>query len=114
MQSGLQEDARKLLSFTDNRQDASLQAGHFNDFIETTLLRSAFYQAVSQVGTAGIGHDELTLRVFEAIKLPLHLYANNPEVVSGTTRYRAGAQRSDRLSALPRPPAGLAHHIAEP
>ena len=25
--------ARKLLSFTDNRQDASLQAGHFNDFI---------------------------------------------------------------------------------
>ena len=25
-------EARKLLSFTDNRQDASLQAGHFNDF----------------------------------------------------------------------------------
>jgi ATP-dependent helicase YprA (DUF1998 family) len=24
----------KLLSFTDNRQDASLQAGHFNDFVE--------------------------------------------------------------------------------
>ena len=74
-QSGLQEDARKLLSFTDNRQDASLQAGHFNDFIETTLLRSALYQAVSQAGTVGIGHDELTLRVFEALKLPLHLYA---------------------------------------
>jgi hypothetical protein len=79
-QSGLQEDARKLLSFTDNRQDASLQAGHFNDFIETTLLRSALYQAVSQAGMAGIGHDELTLRVFEALKLPLHLYAHNPEV----------------------------------
>ena len=79
-QSGLQEDARKLLSFTDNRQDASLQAGHFNDFIETTLLRSALYQAVSQAGTAGIEHDELTLRVFEALKLPLHLYAYNPEV----------------------------------
>ena len=31
--------ARKLLSFTDNRQDASLQAGHFNDFIEVGLLR---------------------------------------------------------------------------
>ncbi len=27
--------AQKLLSFTDNRQDASLQAGHFNDFIQT-------------------------------------------------------------------------------
>ena len=29
--------ARKLLSFTDNRQDASLQAGHFNDFVEICL-----------------------------------------------------------------------------
>jgi ATP-dependent helicase YprA (DUF1998 family) len=79
-QSGLQEEARKLLSFTDNRQDASLQAGHFNDFIETTLLRSALYQAVSTAGTVGIGHEELTLRVFEALRLPLHLYAYNPEV----------------------------------
>jgi hypothetical protein len=24
---------KKLLAFSDNRQDASLQAGHFNDFI---------------------------------------------------------------------------------
>src|SRR5262249_6242967 len=79
-QSGLQEEARKLLSFTDNRQDASLQAGHFNDFIETTLLRSALYQAVSTAGAVGIGHEELTLRVFEAHRLPLHLYAYNPEV----------------------------------
>src|SRR5207245_7780066 len=35
----LQPDARKLLSFTDNRQDASLQAGHFNDFAQVALLR---------------------------------------------------------------------------
>jgi hypothetical protein len=28
------------LSFTDNRQDASLQAGHFNDFVEIGQLRS--------------------------------------------------------------------------
>ncbi|MDQ2888808.1 MAG: DEAD/DEAH box helicase, partial [Chloroflexota bacterium] len=39
-----QEDIpAKLLSFTDNRQDASLQAGHFNDFIEVGILRSALY-----------------------------------------------------------------------
>ncbi len=31
----------KLLTFTDNRQDASLQAGHFNDFIHVSLLRCA-------------------------------------------------------------------------
>ncbi|WP_201776526.1 hypothetical protein [Allosalinactinospora lopnorensis] len=31
-QHGLDPQARKLLTFVDNRQDASLQAGHFNDF----------------------------------------------------------------------------------
>ena len=35
----LEPEARKLLSFSDNRQDASLQAGHFNDFVEVGLLR---------------------------------------------------------------------------
>jgi hypothetical protein len=29
---------RKLLAFVDNRQDASLQAGHFNDFDERTVI----------------------------------------------------------------------------
>jgi hypothetical protein len=44
------EKARKLLSFTDNRQDASLQSGHFNDFVEIALLRSAVHKAVQQAG----------------------------------------------------------------
>ena len=30
----LDPKARKLLTFVDNRQDASLQAGHFNDFVQ--------------------------------------------------------------------------------
>jgi len=38
----------KLLSFTDNRQDASLQAGHFNDFVHMSLLRSALYGALQK------------------------------------------------------------------
>ena len=37
----LKPTAMKLLSFTDNRQDASLQAGHFNDFIEVGVLALA-------------------------------------------------------------------------
>ena len=41
---------RKLLSFTDNRQDASLQAGHFNDFVEVGLIRSALYRAAEAAG----------------------------------------------------------------
>lgn len=72
--------ARKLLSFTDNRQDASLQAGHFNDFIEIGLIRSALFRAVSDAGPAGISHDELTQRVFTALDLPKVYYAIDPEV----------------------------------
>ncbi len=78
--SSLSQKAQKLLSFTDNRQDASLQAGHFNDFVEIALLRSALYKAVRQAGEDGISHDELTARVFEAIDLPPEFYAANPDV----------------------------------
>ncbi|MGH8592133.1 MAG: DEAD/DEAH box helicase, partial [Gammaproteobacteria bacterium] len=46
----LKPEARKLLSFTDNRQDASLQAGHFNDFAQVALLRSALYKATGDKG----------------------------------------------------------------
>lgn len=76
----LQDFARKLLSFTDNRQDASLQAGHFNDFVEVSLLRSALYKAVATAGSDGIAHDELTQRVYKALDLSLELFAREPGV----------------------------------
>ena len=44
--SEISEYSRKLLSFTDNRQDAALQAGHFNDFIFVTMLRGAIIAAL--------------------------------------------------------------------
>jgi ATP-dependent helicase YprA (DUF1998 family)/very-short-patch-repair endonuclease len=78
-QTDLDAEARKLLSFTDNRQDASLQAGHFNDFVEIALLRSALYAAVAKAGEEGLQHDELTQKVFETLNLPKSLYAANPE-----------------------------------
>jgi hypothetical protein len=76
----LEPSARKLLSFTDNRQDASLQAGHFNDFIEIGLLRAALYKAVEAAGVEGIQYDELTQRVFNALNPQLEQYANDPNV----------------------------------
>jgi ATP-dependent helicase YprA (DUF1998 family) len=79
-QKSLPERARKLLSFTDNRQDASLQAGHFNDFIEISLLRSALCSAVSQSNVDGLRYDELTQRVFSALRLPIDQYAMDPDV----------------------------------
>ncbi|MGB8984466.1 MAG: DEAD/DEAH box helicase, partial [Anaerolineales bacterium] len=75
--------ARKLLSFTDNRQDASLQAGHFNDFVEITLLRTALYKAVEQAAINGIRHDVLTQKVFDALGLDFKLYAIDPDVRFG-------------------------------
>ena len=76
----LEPKARKLLSFTDNRQDASLQAGHFNDFVEVGLLRGGLYRAVAAAGSEGITHEVLAQRVFDALKLPIELYANDPTV----------------------------------
>lgn len=67
--------ARKLLSFTDNRQDASLQAGHYNDFVEIGLLRSALFKAALSKGDAGLEHQDLALEVFRAMNLPFDLYA---------------------------------------
>lgn len=73
--------ARKLLSFTDNRQDASLQAGHFNDFVEIGTLRASLYRAVVDAGAKGIEHDELTERVFKVLDLPIEEYASDPTVM---------------------------------
>ncbi len=75
----LPSHARKLLSFTDNRQDASLQAGHFNDFVRVTLLRSALWRALAG-SPSGIRHDELAQKVFEALSLPRQSYALDPDL----------------------------------
>ena len=76
----LEPRARKLLAFTDNRQDASLQAGHLNDTVEVGLLRSALYRAAATAGAPGLGHDELAIRVAEALNLPIAEYARDPAV----------------------------------
>jgi ATP-dependent helicase YprA (DUF1998 family)/very-short-patch-repair endonuclease len=73
-------EARKLLSFTDNRQDASLQAGHFNDFVQVALLRSALYKATRENSGRWLNHGDLSRQVFEAMQLPFKEYAADPEV----------------------------------
>ncbi|MDP9480128.1 MAG: DEAD/DEAH box helicase, partial [Actinomycetota bacterium] len=89
---GLKPEAHKILSFTDNRQDASLQAGHFNDFVEIGLLRSALYRATCGGREEGLAHDELTARVSDALGLKLGRYASNP-----SARF---SQLSDTQAAL--------------
>src|SRR5690606_26169971 len=69
---------------TDNRQDASLQAGHFNDLVQVGLLRGALYQALANAGDRGLRHDELPQQAFETLNLPLEDYARDPQA-----RYQA-------------------------
>lgn len=77
---GIRKEAKKLLSFTDNRQEAALQAGHFNDFIEVGLLRASLFNAVLRADKKGIEHDGLGEAVFNALDPSKEMYANDPEV----------------------------------
>ncbi|MFH1283305.1 MAG: DEAD/DEAH box helicase, partial [bacterium] len=63
----LSRENQKLLSFTDNRQDAALQAGHFNDFIKVAQLRSALYHALQKNNQ--LDHTNLSRAVFDALDL---------------------------------------------
>jgi ATP-dependent helicase YprA (DUF1998 family)/very-short-patch-repair endonuclease len=85
-QNALPPEAQKLLSFTDNRQDASLQSGHFNDFVEVGLVRSALHRAALGAGEEGLTHDQVTLKVFEKLALPIELYAREPEAAFAARR----------------------------
>jgi Lhr-like helicase len=65
--SGVPKEKRKLLGFTDNRQDAALQAGHFNDYLFVSLLRGAILRAALDAGEDGMAEDEFGLRVVKAL-----------------------------------------------
>jgi hypothetical protein len=57
--AGIDLNKRKLLGFTDNRQDAALQAGHFNDFIFVSLVRAGFLGALESAGEKGLTAAQL-------------------------------------------------------
>ena len=58
-ESELAPYTRKLLGFTDNRQDAALQAGHFNDFLFVSMVRAGFLGALRDTGSDGLRSDAL-------------------------------------------------------
>jgi len=80
--SGLDKQSRKLLSFVDNRQDASLQAGHFNDFVQVVQLRGALYRAVREEPD-GLSHERVAQRVTEALGLAMVDFAQAPDAKYG-------------------------------
>lgn len=66
---------QKLLSFTDNRQDASLQTGHFNDFLMLGRLRSAIYHALKIAPENTLEIDSIASKVFPLLNLKEKDYA---------------------------------------
>jgi hypothetical protein len=68
-QYGLRETGEppRLLSFTDNRQDASLQAGHTNDFVQVVQLRSALVKAMRAMQGNVLTFDALGETIFAAL-----------------------------------------------
>ncbi|MEV5407537.1 protein kinase [Thermopolyspora sp. NPDC052614] len=85
--------ARKLLTFVDNRQDASLQAGHFNDFVQIAQLRGALYRAAVDAGEEGIRHEDLATSVANALALQPAEYAGTADLPPSMARNAAKTLR---------------------
>ncbi|NLD74866.1 MAG: DUF1998 domain-containing protein, partial [Chloroflexi bacterium] len=84
--AGIEPDAQKVLSFTDNRQDASLQAGHLNDFVQVALIRSAIYKALQEQGELDFSH--VADAVVQALALPTAEYARQANLEEDSPQAR--------------------------
>ncbi|MFD5764332.1 protein kinase [Streptomyces sp. NPDC127049] len=92
-EEALDKEARKLLTFVDNRQDASLQAGHFNDFVQITQLRGALYRAALDAGEDGLHHEELASAVTNALAISPVDYTGEADLPPSLARNAARTLR---------------------
>lgn len=92
-------DPRKLLGFSDNRQDAALQAGHFNDFLFLLMLRAGLIAALKSHGGV-LTEENLGVSVFKALGFDssdpgvLAEYLSNPTLLGPSLQ---DAQRAARF-----------------
>lgn len=78
---GEESEKQKLLSFTDNRQDASLQAGHFNDFVKVGQLRAAIAKALKIHKT--LDFTNISDEVFHCLNISQDQFAKQPAFFPG-------------------------------
>lgn len=96
----LPAEAKKVLGFSDNRQDAALQAGHFNDFLQVLLTRSALYSALEAAPNHTLSEKDIANAVFEALGFDRDDYAvraeymQQPDVKGNSRRQVQDAMRS--------------------
>ena len=77
-EGGITKSGQKVLSFTDNRQDASLQAGHFNDFVMVSLLRAGILAAIRKYKQLTFAN--VAQAVDEALEMTLSDRAQNKQL----------------------------------
>lgn len=88
--AGYHRKDQKLLSFTDNRQDAALQAGHFNDFVQVVRLRAGIYKALENAPGNALTYASIGEAVFKALGLSFQEFANfsgEPQFVNVRRKY---------------------------
>ncbi|HEY8594855.1 MAG TPA: DEAD/DEAH box helicase [Devosiaceae bacterium] len=94
--SGVEEKKRKLLGFTDNRQDAALQAGHFNDTQFVSLLRAAILAAVKAAGPEGLSDDQFGRAVQNVLRFTPENVARRTEWMADPNAKGVGQQDAGR------------------
>lgn len=78
-QMGIEQSDRKVLTFVDARQDAALQAGHFNDFIRTGKIRSAIWNAI-KVAAEPIDNTKIARLVLENLHLEFNDFSDRQDL----------------------------------
>jgi hypothetical protein len=70
---------QKILSFTDNRQDAALQAGHFNDFIRVVRIRAAIARALINAPGQILNYRQVGEAIFKELNLDFASYSTSSD-----------------------------------
>ncbi len=95
LKQGTDRQDAKVLSFTDNRQDASLQAGHLNDFVHTAQIRAGLIVALRNAPARGLSFDQLGIAIFDALGFSPGDFMKEP--VSSGTGWDRASQTMKRL-----------------
>jgi superfamily II DNA/RNA helicase len=87
-ETAIEPESAKILSFTDKRQDASLQAGHFNDFVQTSFLRASLNRALKDHGE--LTHGKLAAAVVSAMEI------NQEDYVKEVVEFGANVKKNEQ------------------
>lgn len=98
-QLGVEQHDRKVLTFVDARQDAALQAGHFNDFIRIGKIRSAIWNAIKDADKP-IDSSRIAQLVFQNLHLEFDSYSKQEGIRSYSVREEVNKVMERYLSTI--------------